>query len=355
MDKDTVAIYEARAAEWKARRPASRTERARAFAARVPVGAVRADLGSGHGNYTADLGAPVVALDAARAMLEMVPDAAPGAWRVQADLEHPPFADRSLGAAWASMSYLHVSRPRLPLALARLHWALVAGAPVHIDVIEGDDDLGPLPRHDDFEGRRFAQWTEQGLRDTVVGAGLSVDALDRDGDSMYLSCTRLMTLPDTVAPGMRLLVCGLNPSIYSAERGVGYARPGNRFWPAALAAGLVTRAHDPLHALVAHGIGMTDLVKRPTVAADELTPDEYGDGVARVERLVGWLQPAAVCFVGLAGWRAAVDRKANVGPVAGGFAGVPAYLMPSTSGLNTHARLDDLTAHLRAALAAGLS
>ena len=39
---------------------------------------------------------------------------------------------------------------------------------------------------------------------------------------------------------MRLFVCGLNPSVYSADAGVGFARPGNRFWPAALAAGIVT-------------------------------------------------------------------------------------------------------------------
>lgn len=309
-------------------------------------------MGSGHGNYTADLGHPVIALDASVALLAMLPEAAPGAWRVLADLEQPPFRDRSLGAAWASMSYLHVARPRLPLALARLHWALVPGAPVHIDVIEGDQDMGPLThRRDDFEGRNFALWTEEGLRDTVVGAGLSVDDLDREGDSMYLSCTRVRSLPDTVAPDMRLLVCGLNPSIYSAERGVGYARPGNRFWPAAMAAGLVTRSHDPLHALVHHGVGMTDVVKRPTVAADELTRDDYRDGLKRVERLVRWLQPAAVCFVGLAGWRAAVDRKATVGPVVGGFGDVPAYLMPSTSGLNARTSLDDLTTHLRAAAA----
>ena len=63
---------------------------------------------------------------------------------------------------------------------------------------------------------------------------------------------------------MRLLVCGLNPSIYSADAGVGYARPGNRFWPAAIAAGLVTEDRDPRHALSHHGVGITDLVKRAT-------------------------------------------------------------------------------------------
>jgi len=149
----------------------------------------------------------------------------------------------------------------------------------------------------------------------------------------------------------RILVCGLNPSVYSADAGIGFARPGNRFWAAALAAGIVTVDRDTRAALTGRGVGMTDLVKRATPRADELTRDEYRDGLARVERLVQWLQPGAVCFVGLAGWRAAVDRKAVAGVQPDGIGGRPAYVMPSTSGLNAHSRLDDLADHLRAAAA----
>jgi TDG/mug DNA glycosylase family protein len=132
---------------------------------------------------------------------------------------------------------------------------------------------------------------------------------------------------------------------------VGFARPGNRFWPAALAAGLVTVDRDADHALWHHGVGMTDLVKRATVAASELTGDEYRAGLERVEGLVRWLQPGAVCFVGLAGWRAAVDRRARPGVQPTGLADVPVYVMPSTSGLNAHTPLNDLTEHFRSAAA----
>jgi TDG/mug DNA glycosylase family protein len=165
---------------------------------------------------------------------------------------------------------------------------------------------------------------------------------------------RERTLPDVVGAGMRLLVCGLNPSLNAADAGVGFARPGNRFWPAALAAGIATRDRDARHMLAHHRIGMTDLVKRASVGADELTRDEYRDGAARVERLVRWLQPGAVCFVGLAGWRAAVDRKATAGRQPHGFGGAPTYVMPNTSGLNARVALDELTDHLRAALALSL-
>jgi TDG/mug DNA glycosylase family protein len=183
--------------------------------------------------------------------------------------------------------------------------------------------------------------------DLVVGAGFEV--VFRRGSRAR--ARRLRTLPDTVGPGMRLLICGLNPSIYAADAGVGYARPGNRFWPAALEAGLVTRDRDPFHALDHHALGMTDLAKRATRAADEVTSDEYRAGFARVARLVTWLRPGAVCFVGLTGYRQAVDRAAGAGPQADGIDGVPVYVMPSTSGANASAGRATLVGHLRAAAA----
>ena len=149
---------------------------------------------------------------------------------------------------------------------------------------------------------------------------------------------------------MRLLVCGLNPSVRAADAGVGFVTPGNRFWPAALAAGLVTRDRDPFHTLDVHDVGMTDLAKRATRRADELAADEYRSGLERVERLVRWLAPGAVCFVGLAGYRVAVDRAAVAGPQPTPLGGRPVYVMPSTSGLNAHSGLGDLTDHLRGAV-----
>jgi TDG/mug DNA glycosylase family protein len=96
---------------------------------------------------------------------------------------------------------------------------------------------------------------------------------------------------------------------------------------------------------------MTDLVKRPTPRADELTAAEYRAGVERLDALCAWLRPAAVAVVGLAGWRAAVDRKAAVGWQDRRLGPSPVYVMPSTSGLNAGTSLDDLVSHLRAASA----
>jgi double-stranded uracil-DNA glycosylase len=65
--------------------------------------------------------------------------------------------------------------------------------------------------------------------------------------------------------------------------------------------------------------------------------------------LVRWLQPGSVCFVGLAGWRTVVDRKATAGLQPEPLGDRPVYVMPSTSGLNGRSNLADLTAHLGAA------
>jgi TDG/mug DNA glycosylase family protein len=317
-----------------------------------------ADLGCGPGWYAAVMPEPTLALDAARAMLDHTATTAPAALRVQADLEALPLRRGALGGAWARNSYVHVPRQRMPMALADLHRALRADASVALQVLDGDSDGGDFG-NDDFPGRLFSLWDGVRLRDVLSGAGFEVTSLRRGDpgkkkrfDSVWqASLRRGHKLPDTVGPDMRLLVCGLNPSIYSADAGEHYARPGNRFWPAALATGLVSRDRDSRAALSDHGVGMTNLVARPSVAAAELTRAEFVDGLARVERLCTWLQPRAVCFVGLQGWRAAVDRGATAGVQDRDLGGVPVYVMPSTSGLNAHSQMPALADHLRAAAA----
>ncbi len=187
----------------------------------------------------------------------------------------------------------------------------------------------------------------------MIGAGFELlsgghGAL-KHGEPMAVEAVRLRTLPDYVAPRMSVLICGLNPSLHSADMGVGFGRRGNRFWPAALAAGLVSIDRDPSDALDRHGVGMTDMVKRATTRAASLTSGEYRSGVDRLSEICQWLQPGLVCMVGLAGWRAAVDRHAGAGLQAETLGGSAVYVMPSTSGLNAHSSLSDLTDHLRRA------
>ena len=354
VDRDTKAIYEARAKEWTSKRRVAHLDATKALAERSRGPSI--DLGCGPGWHTSVLPGPTVALDAAEAMLELVPEHAPRALRVQADLEALPFRPFVFGSAWARNSYVHLVRATIPAALADLHRSMRAGGHTTFAFFLGGDEGHDLFAEGDFRGRYFSRWHLEQLLDVVTGAGFEVVRTDVHTNNamekeVHLECVRARTLPDVVGPDMHVLVCGLNPSLYAADAGVGFARPGNRFWPAALATGLVSVDRDPWHAYRHHGFGFTDLVKRATVAASELTADEYRTGFARLERLASWLSPGVVAFVGLAGWRAAVDRKAVAGPQERLVGGRPVYVMPSSSGLNAHSSIADLADHLRAAAA----
>jgi TDG/mug DNA glycosylase family protein len=356
LDRATNAVYEAKAREWTDAREGKSLELAERLRSRAgTTTAPLLDLGCGPGYLTAALPAGSIGLDPAAAMLALLRERVAGARPVQAEAAALPFRTGALGGAVVNAVYVHIDRPELPMVLRELHRVLAVGAPVELGMFGGDQDLTEMTGGD-FRGRRFSLWQDDHLTDVVVGAGFSFDGhrhVDRTetGHWPYLrtSLTRDRSLPDTVGPDMRLLVCGLNPSLHSADLGVGFGRAGNRFWPAALAAGIVSVDRDPHHALRHHGVGMTDLVKRATPRADEITNDEFRDGLARLERLCAWLRPAAVCMVGLSGWRAAVDRKAAAGWQDHTLGDSPVYVMPSTSGLNAHAQLPDLTEHLRAA------
>ncbi|MGH9039396.1 MAG: methyltransferase domain-containing protein, partial [Acidimicrobiia bacterium] len=261
MDRATVDVYEQRAGDYDTLRPPRHLPRADAFAGAVPPGWPVADLGCGPGGYLPALSAAgtAVGVDAAFAMLERA--RAPEAVVVQADLEALPFRDGSLGGAWARNAYVHVAKVRLPLALGHLHRALALEAPVEITALIGDDE-GPFP-DDDFvvgdtpgpglvgdtavpgSGRFFARWPPERFAEVVAGAGFDVERTEVVGDAAWVRARRARTLPDFVGPGMRLLVCGLNPSLVAADAGYGYAGATNRYWPAALAAGVVSRARDP--------------------------------------------------------------------------------------------------------------
>lgn len=347
MDRETIASYEQSADRWIDARAPRATDAAHALADRVAAGEWRADLGCGPGWHVPHLckGGPVLALDATRAMARRIREFAPDTPVVVGDLEALPVRTGALGGAWAKSSYQHLPMERLPLALADLHRASQVGAPASIMVTS--DRRTRVPWDDPFGPRHFAYWPITRLRDVVQGAGFTVEAIDDDGiDWLTVRAVRDRTLADIAGPGLRLLIVGLNPSVHAADRGVGFARPGNRFWPALLASGLASRDRDPRHACAAHGIGFTDLVKRATPRADALSRHEYVVGAARVARLVEWLRPESVCFAGLTGYRAAIDPKATTGWQPAPFGARPAYVMPNPSGLNAHTNVADLAAHL---------
>lgn len=107
-------------------------------------------------------------------------------------------------------------------------------------------------------------------------------------------------VPDRIKEHLHILFVGFNPSIRSSETGHHFANPNNRFWRILFEAGLTPRkftaAEDDL--LLELGFGITNIVARPTKAADEITKEEYREGREILKQKIAVIKPKIVCYVG---------------------------------------------------------
>ena len=148
-----------------------------------------------------------------------------------------------------------------------------------------------------------------------------------------------------IGPGTRVLFVGINPSLWSADVGHHFARPGNRFWKALHGAGCTDRLLAPEEdaRLPEYGYGLTNLVARPTARAEELDDRELVRGAAELARKVREHGIRVVAFLGITAYRAAYGRRdAKVGPQEHRIADAGVWVLPNPSGLNAHYRLEDL-------------
>ncbi|MCW2972682.1 MAG: mismatch-specific glycosylase [Thermoleophilia bacterium] len=171
------------------------------------------------------------------------------------------------------------------------------------------------------------------------------------------------TLPDVIAPDLDVLLCGTNPSLWSAATGYNFARPGNRFWQALADAEFTDRQLAPHEQgqLLARGIGITNVCPRATRRADELTAGELRAGREVLAAKVARYRPRVLAVLGIVAYRAAFERPravfglqaetleagAHPGDEPRGHPGsdrgsVPIWVLPNPSGLNAHFKRADL-------------
>ena len=168
-------------------------------------------------------------------------------------------------------------------------------------------------------------------------------------------------VPDVVAPGLRVLFCGINPGLYSGAVGHHFARPGNRLWAALHLSGFTDRRLSAFEEeeLLGLGLGITNLVRRATATADEVSREELIDGARALRRKVRRLKPQVVAFLGLGAYRVAFSAPAAVvGEQAERIGDTRLWLLPNPSGLNVHYQVDALAAvfsQLRRAVESGQS
>ena len=158
------------------------------------------------------------------------------------------------------------------------------------------------------------------------------------------------TIRDVIAPGLRVLFCGINPGLYSGATGHHFARPGNRFWPTLHQAGFTPRLLHPSEQreLLSWGYGVTNLVPRTTATADELSPEELLLGRKRLVNKVKRYQPRVLAVLGIGAYRTALQQpKATPGLQMERIGNTILWVLPNPSGLNAHYRLSDLVEQFR--------
>jgi TDG/mug DNA glycosylase family protein len=174
-----------------------------------------------------------------------------------------------------------------------------------------------------------------------------------------LEAFRGKEVDDLVGPGLKLLFVGINPGLWTAAVGTHFAHPGNRFYPALALAGITANEIDRAAGmsdadraeLIARGVGITNLVRRATARADELTREELRKGGERLRRFVAERRPAVVAVAGITAYReafgeraAAAGRQPQTPESAARWSGAALWVVPNPSGLNAHETVATLAA-----------
>ena len=166
----------------------------------------------------------------------------------------------------------------------------------------------------------------------------------------------MRTLPDLLGPGLALVFVGLNPSEYSAREGHYFANPRNRFWDAfnrsALLPPALGRECAPPDdaALLDHGIGFTDVVKRPTPQANALKAADFRLWAPLLREKLLQCQPRLVCFHGLMAYKAYLryaegDKAApELGPQPRAIGESGVFVVPNPSPANARYSVEALAA-----------
>ena len=152
-------------------------------------------------------------------------------------------------------------------------------------------------------------------------------------------------MPDIVAPGLNVIFCGINPSVYSVVVGHHFARPGNRFWKALHAGGFTNRLLLPSQdgELLSFGCGITNVVERATVGAAELSRAELTEGGLKLQAQIRHFAPRWLAVLGIGAYRTAFDEpKAVLGLQARTIRPTRLWVLPNPSGLNAHYQPADL-------------
>ncbi|HKS81775.1 MAG TPA: mismatch-specific DNA-glycosylase [Candidatus Acidoferrales bacterium] len=151
----------------------------------------------------------------------------------------------------------------------------------------------------------------------------------------------MKTLPDYLRKGMKMILVGANPGDRSARVGHYYAGRGNQFWPLMYDSGVIPEplSYEDDRRMLEFGIGLTDLVKRPTRGIEELERQEFAEGRVLLARKLEEMKPRIVAFNGKMVYEKFAGRQCKLGLQKDLLYGAQVFVLPSTSGQNAGAEL----------------
>ena len=154
----------------------------------------------------------------------------------------------------------------------------------------------------------------------------------------------MRTLPDYLRRGMKLVVVGFNPGERSARLGHYYAGRNNLFWPLLYDSGVVPELleYQDDKRLIEFGIGLTDLVKRPTRGVEEIERHEFAEGRVLLAQKLEQYAPHVVAFNGKLAYEKFAQRRCKLGLQKERLYGAQVFVLPSSSGQNALGRAQKL-------------
>jgi TDG/mug DNA glycosylase family protein len=171
------------------------------------------------------------------------------------------------------------------------------------------------------------------MREKETGCAVDPTPGDESGKIVF---SLMRTLPDQLRPGMKMIIVGCNPGERSARVGHYYAGRGNMFWPLLYESGIVPELleYKNERRLLEFGIGLTDLVKRPTRGVEELERQEFAEGRVLLSQKLQEYTPRVVAFNGKITFEKFSQRVCKLGLQKDPLYGARVFVLPSSSGQN---------------------
>ncbi len=133
-----------------------------------------------------------------------------------------------------------------------------------------------------------------------------------------------------------MILVGANPGDRSARVGHYYAGRANQFWPLMYDSGVIPEplSYEDDRRVLEFGIGITDLVKRPTRGIEEIERQEFAEGRVLLAQKLEELRPRVIAFNGKMVYEKFSGRPCKLGLQKEKLYGAHVFVLPSTSGQN---------------------